>query len=220
MIDLSRAKVGDIVTTRSGKLCRVSEVNEGDEYPIVCINKHGTFRVTIEGRWLSNFDDQDKDIVKWAPKEAPTPSFLPLQVSGPNGPFYKTRHGQKVRIYALDGSYTNPIHSAALSDDGWNIRLLTKDGNNYSSSSPSTFDIVGLWVDKPEFDWSLCAKWHRYAAKHKYGWTLYADKPLWNKETLEWEILVGQWNLAAPIHPEHYPKWKGKDEDSLIERPN
>lgn len=41
---------------------------------------------------------------------------------------YRTRDGEEVRIYAVDGDGANPIHGAILTKHGWKVNSWGRDG--------------------------------------------------------------------------------------------
>lgn len=44
------------------------------------------------------------------------------------GAEYKTRNGQKVRVYAVDGDGCYPVHGALQQATGWRVRSWTAAG--------------------------------------------------------------------------------------------
>ena len=214
-VDLSNAKPGDSVKLKNGNVTTIKSINPAYGYAILTEAGH-TFK--FNGKHMES--GSSLDIAEWIPKEAPTPSFLPLQVSGPNGPFYRDREGSKIRIYALDGGGSYPIHGAGQSPSGdWYTVPWTSDGKHERrAGTASVRDIVGLWVDKPEFDWSKAAAWSNYVSMDENGgWWTYKERPTVND---------GGWCDIAPdpawgrVPKEFYPTFSGDWKDSLIERPN
>ncbi len=64
------------------------------------------------------------------------------------GKFYKTRKGQKVKIYSTEGNYPDyPIHGATLWDDGWEVEKWTKKGFYLWRETECGLDIVGEWEE-------------------------------------------------------------------------
>lgn len=63
------------------------------------------------------------------------------------GKFYKTRGGQKVRVYAIDGNNTpHCIHGATQSPYGWVMYTWQFDGCYYKGYFGDD-DIVAEWRD-------------------------------------------------------------------------
>ena len=60
------------------------------------------------------------------------------------GKFYKTRGGEKVRIYAVDGAGVFSIHGAVLERESWVVTSWNEDGSSDFSESN---DIAGEWVE-------------------------------------------------------------------------
>jgi hypothetical protein len=65
------------------------------------------------------------------------------------GRFYKTRAGQKARIYAIDGGGGHPIHGAIYySDEEWIPEDWTTGGFClYGADTSRPNDIVSEWSD-------------------------------------------------------------------------
>lgn len=65
------------------------------------------------------------------------------------GKFYKTREGEKVRIYAVDGHSESAIHGAIYQDGGYMGECWTADGHYFSDFPRITdgFDIVSEWEE-------------------------------------------------------------------------
>lgn len=64
------------------------------------------------------------------------------------GKFYKTRDGNKVRIYAMDGAGAFPIHGAVLSAGVWVFCSWSANGlhtNEEGDSMPR--DLVSEWAN-------------------------------------------------------------------------
>ena len=58
---------------------------------------------------------------------------------------YRTRQGQEVRIYAVDGDEEMPIHGAILTKHGWKVNSWARDGK----WCPNMSDGVDLIEGKP-----------------------------------------------------------------------
>ena len=52
------------------------------------------------------------------------------------GRVYRTRDGREVRIYAVDGSGSVPIHGAIKNSYGWEPYQWIKDGRSYLTNGP------------------------------------------------------------------------------------
>lgn len=64
------------------------------------------------------------------------------------GKFYKTRGGNKVRIYAMDGAGAFPIHGAILNAGDWVFYSWAANGFNTNLEGDSTpRDLVSEWVN-------------------------------------------------------------------------
>jgi len=57
---------------------------------------------------------------------------------------YKTREGQKVRIYATDGAGDYPIHGAIKASTGWENWVWSKNGNFLVSGEENEYDLVEI----------------------------------------------------------------------------
>lgn len=67
------------------------------------------------------------------------------------GKFYRTRDGQKARIYATDGGYDERYHGAILCDMGWFSTTWAEHGAWWSiDGAVHDYDIVAEWTDKHE----------------------------------------------------------------------
>ena len=60
------------------------------------------------------------------------------------GKFFKTRDGHKVRIYAVDCGYDEPVHGAMLIDDQW---VSESWDYNKKHRCDDDFDIISEWED-------------------------------------------------------------------------
>ena len=73
---------------------------------------------------------------------------------------YKTRYGDKVRIYATDGRGDYPVHGAILEDGEWGSQTWTIDGKFTDDGSGEVYDLVEVkpkrtiefWVNVYEED--------------------------------------------------------------------
>lgn len=70
------------------------------------------------------------------------------------GKFYKTRDGQKARVYALDACGDYPVHGAVLCNDGmWILSSWTCGGHDDAEGPASSNDIVAEWTAAPKIHW-------------------------------------------------------------------
>lgn len=67
-----------------------------------------------------------------------------------SGKFYKTRGGDKARIYALDGRSSYPVHGAMLISSGWQSYAWTATGKDAPVDAECSNDIVSLWEEPEE----------------------------------------------------------------------
>lgn len=75
--------------------------------------------------------------------------------------FYKTRDGQKVRIYAIDGAHPFPVHGANLLGSEWVQQEWCAEGSFYLHEKDG-LDIVGEWEEpKPR----MLAYRHRHTGE-------------------------------------------------------
>ncbi len=129
------------------------------------------------------------------------------------GKFYRTRGGQKVRVYTVDGGGEYPVHAALLVGTVWYVKVYKSSGH---LDFPDDHDLISEWVDKPVVDWSKLAAWHRWVARDERGeWFSFGQKPT---------IGLAHWMIArgcdyCPIPPQYSPTFSGDWKDSLVERP-
>jgi hypothetical protein len=55
---------------------------------------------------------------------------------------YRTRDGREVRIYAVDGGCSYPVHGAYKGDAGWVIAQWTREGCFQSNKFSNGFDLI------------------------------------------------------------------------------
>jgi hypothetical protein len=55
---------------------------------------------------------------------------------------YRTRDGNRVRIYATDGARPGPVHGAVCSDGEWHLWEWGLDGSSYDE--PSADDLIEI----------------------------------------------------------------------------
>lgn len=64
------------------------------------------------------------------------------------GKFYRTRHGLRVRIYAVDGGGIFTVHGAYLSNNEmWEICQWTHDGK-FLNGRTNDLDLVEAWPSR------------------------------------------------------------------------
>lgn len=133
------------------------------------------------------------------------------------GKFYRTRGGEKVRIYATDGG-TYPIHGAIYQKGmGWVVTEWSKEGYIFKFEGLDDFDIVGEWKDEIVFDWSCLPAWaDQFIAMDQDGrWFSYPDSPTFNKNREVW----GRGNHTT-IPLGYFPKgFTGDWTESLMKNP-
>ena len=128
------------------------------------------------------------------------------------GKFYRTRGGQKVRVYAVDGGGEYPVHAALLVGTVWYVKVYKSSGH---LDFPDDHDLISEWVDKPVVDWSKLAAWHRWVAMDPCGrWYSYELEPM----LLETKWRNGNGEIGR-IPPQYSPTFPGDWKDSLVERP-
>lgn len=128
------------------------------------------------------------------------------------GKYYKTRAGNKARVYATDGHGDFPAHGAVLID-GWRLEKWTLDGKAIPRGTYPT-DLVSEWTDAVEMDWSVLPKWAMWIAMDaSMYWYWYENQPIAQADS--WDALA--WGTAGPIPNEYKPKWTGDWRDSLVE---
>ena len=84
---------------------------------------------------------------------------------------YRTRDGREVRIYAVDGGGSFPVHGAIRFENFWGLISWDFDGEHATSSLPS-FDKYDLIEVKPRIRQTV---WMNVYNKFDY-WTVYATK--------------------------------------------
>lgn len=64
------------------------------------------------------------------------------------GKFYKSRSGNKIRIYALDGAVSGPIHGAFFFDRYWNNTNWYPGGQWAMDREKNPHDIISEWLEQ------------------------------------------------------------------------
>lgn len=68
------------------------------------------------------------------------------------GKFYRTRKGDKARVYATDGDGAHATHGAVLLGGEWSSSTWTVEGKfNAFVDVESSLDLVSEWVDELRF---------------------------------------------------------------------
>lgn len=130
------------------------------------------------------------------------------------GHFYRTRAGDRARIYATDGAGPYPIHGAIEYNSEWMSWRWEKDGRVTSMCIYSPDDLISEWRDEVTFDWSRICPWLNWLAGDSNGsWWLYDNEP--QQSTSVWTTMGVQ--VGIPIA--YAPKWTGDWKDSLTKRP-
>ena len=86
---------------------------------------------------------------------------------------YRTKDGREVRLYAVDGSATRPVHGAYKQQDGWVECSWTSIGHHESPDSygfqpGSVLDIVEA---RPRFQYTFWANLYDDGSVPKLYWT-------------------------------------------------
>lgn len=110
------------------------------------------------------------------------------------GNFYKTRGGNKVRIYDTESGGACTIHGAVLSKKGfWESRSWGINGNFYQDKTKDRDDIIEEWREPLDFDWDCLPTWaNQYVAMDRGGtWFAYSGEPDYLPQTSNWHIQKG-----------------------------
>jgi hypothetical protein len=81
------------------------------------------------------------------------------------GKQYKTRDGREVRIYAVDGSGSVPVHGAIKNTYGWDPYQWIKDGRSYLKDGPEDLVEVKPRIQR-ELWLNVYAEGHRGLCLH------------------------------------------------------
>ncbi len=79
------------------------------------------------------------------------------------GKQYKTRDGREVRIYAVDGSGSLPVHGAIKNTYGWEPYQWIKDGRSYLKDGPE--DLIEV---KPRIQREVWVNVYPWGVSHAY----------------------------------------------------
>lgn len=230
-------EVGKIYRTGEGKELKVTrnkDVDSNYSFVGITINmpSEETWYFLPNGRVLDNPSSHDLIEEVPTPTDAVPAEVVPDAADAPVlkievGKFYKTRGGQKARIYATDCGGTYLIHGEVLRRDSrWQCRSFTGCGED-GGRLPSGDDIVAEWVDDPPVvkDWSVFPDWIISLAKCKGtndSWIGLTGIPKpHNKSPFGWVIdhLDCYYEIVLPIIHDHIPIFSGDWKDSLIIRP-
>lgn len=103
---------------------------------------------------------------------------------------YRTRAGNPVRIYAVDGGGQKPIHGSIETSDGYHPQSWTREGE-YLEGIESPHDLVEVkprikrdfWVNVYNTDWAMMHRTQESAVKSRMNSTCIATV----KVTLDFE---------------------------------
>lgn len=130
------------------------------------------------------------------------------------GIFYKTRVGNKVKIYDVTDEY---IHGAVFLKGRWRLDSWLFNGKMFNNLV-SEHDIISEWTDKVYFDkWESLPEWlNKYIAMDENGdWHCYAEKP--KRYSNQWLVLKEIDSIEIP--KEYAPEFKGDWKYSLLKNP-
>ena len=132
------------------------------------------------------------------------------------GKHYRLRNGYEFKCYSHSGNIYNKVHGAfRKNDNSWSVISLNQKGR-YSSDFDHCYDIIEEWVNKPEVDWSLHAKWVKAISMQPNGeWWTYDSIPTKDKYC----FFGKSGAYTAPIPLEYAPNWVGNWKDSLVIKP-
>lgn len=137
------------------------------------------------------------------------------------GKFYRTKNGNKVRVYAIygveDDKEKQPIHGAWLCGKGWFAAAWCKDGS-WPYEHEDGFNLVAPWVDPPVVDWEkfpkhivaiamgASGKWYGYLKVPIIGITAYTTHnpyEAFDIRDTEYEDITfsGDWRDSLVIRP-------------------
>lgn len=151
-------------------------------------------------------------------------SNTPMNLIDPSlikvGAVLKTRDGRKARVICTDRENSDhPVLAILYYDNGVNILYAyTSVGSVQCGGRNDGSDLVSIWTESPEVDWSVIPPWMNWVAMDENGeWAAYTVKP----ETLsdEWFLNDGRADHVY-IPPAYAPKYSGDWKDSLVERPS
>ena len=148
-----------------------------------------------------------------------TPTTPPLEIIV--GQFYRTRGGQKARIYATDGGVRDQmIHGAYHNGEAWVAATWYQAGCYFQQfRDEESRDLVAPWIDKPEVNWDVMPEGAVAVAMDEDGmWCAFDQIPYISSEA-EWMHRNGRCLYGWRIYPQHIPQWSGDWRDSLVIRP-
>lgn len=200
-----KLEVGKAYKTRSGQRVDVTSIDTDSKYPVnaFVVSLDGRIRtfisMTEDGRWYTDVSS-DYDIVsEWYDN-------VEIEV----GKYYRTKNGNKARIYATDGGFGKKIHGAFLRSDGaWIPEWWLKDGKCMNNT---WLDLIAEWTEPIDFDPSCLPSWATWIAMARSGnWVWFTSVP---------HMLDGDWDYTyCRFIPKKYsPKnFTGSWEESAFE---
>lgn len=140
-----KLEVGRYYRTRDGHKARIyaldgdGDVVHGaiwfDAWRMVSWDSEGHFYVN------SGTESPNDLVAEWE-----EPKALTFEV----GKFYRTRNGEKARVYALDGGAFQTVHGAIWSGGGWCSTTWQENGSRNVTYLKDRNDLVAEWYDTPE----------------------------------------------------------------------
>lgn len=136
------------------------------------------------------------------------------------GKFYKTRNGNKARIYALDGGDECTVHGAVSTPCGWRQGEWNLIGFCSSLEREYDYDIVAPWVDKPIVQWGKFPKYIVALAMDADGtWWGYTAEPI-ERNLVSWVVPhITEYDFYLRVRPGDEPEFFGDWRNSLVVRP-
>ena len=139
------------------------------------------------------------------------------------GKEYRTRDGERARVYATDGNLPYTVHGAIQSkeNDGWKSWAWREDGNSYPGESYSN-ELVSEWKEEPVLPdgfWDrIVPPYIDHVAMDDDGrWCMYGGDPTVEGLRNFWKSPEGQY---LNIPKEYAPTFSGDWKDSKITRPD
>ena len=145
------------------------------------------------------------------------------------GKFYRTRAGQKARIYEVYHEQ-GVVHGAVFAPDKeWDFFMWLPNGR-YWANDTTEWDLISEWSDHPEIPqefWQKLPAWANYVWKRKHDnlgfrqanlWYASSTKPIFFPEDDLWEVPISD-TTRLRIPSAYCPKFEGSIKDSLITRP-
>ena len=130
------------------------------------------------------------------------------------------RNGLKayVRHHETELECAPPLSGFFVRGGSLGVGQWDKLGGNYWSIGESAYDIVGMWIEPPKFEyWDLLNEYIKYIAKDNDGrWFGYKIKPFIGKFK-RWDVADHVYYPLSSLNPSVFPECNW--ENSLIERP-